>query len=304
MGSGASGHQAAKMPPNPPARKPRFEEADHGVLSVPSANSHTKIFEADMLKPGSAEDIKTLPAAQVELKRYVELIPSFEEGLLRTAQMQIARARKILKHSAIPMYTLDELDKLLHAADELVEEVNPLLEADPIAGADDPENQKRLLQQLLDKQDAKVRSKEYVAAGELHEGILRMSTKKGGDDEHIRLNRTQGMLKQLAKNQKLAEKKLATIAKSIKTERKEIVFGKIKRTHGDPRIDDTMFESAHILAENIRELKQRRRPLLSYLTRFRERKIMNDKSAPPLYQSKAGRFRTMPLNIDKRHGPI
>jgi len=303
MGSGASGHQAATKPPQPPAIKPCFEEVDHGVLSIPSATSAVKMFAVDQLKPDSAEDVEDLRYAQTELERYVGLIPAFEEGLLRTAQMQIAQARQILAQSFVPNYTLDELGKLLQAADDLIEEITPLLDADPIAGSDDPENQKRLLQQLLDKQDAKVRSNDYTTAGELQEEIMKMSTKKGGHDEHIRLNRTNGMLKQVVKNQKNAEKKLATIANVIKTERKEIAFGKVLRSHAmNENTSQDLFEEAHILTEHIRELKQRRRPLLLYLTRFRESKVKNDKSAPPLYQSKGGRFRPMPLNIDKKRG--
>lgn len=312
MGAGAS----AAPQPKPPAqlrRKPKVEEIDHGYLSVPSASSALKLFEPDQHKPASAIDVKSIPVAHAELKRYVELIPSFKDGLLHAAQQQIARARTILAESSVPSFTLNEIDELLLAADELVAEVQPLLDADPITGVvkdpetgeevdKKPEEEKYQLQRLLDKQDEVLRSKDYKKAGELQRQIFEMSTRKGGDEEHIRLNRCVGMLRQLAKVQKRADRLLATLMHSqLESEVEEVAFGRVVRSHVvNEQLDASAFRKAEELSAQVRALATRRRPLINYVTRFRENKVKNDAGAPGLYHSKRGRFRTMPLCIDKR----
>ena len=112
MGAGASTAPQPKPPAQLRRRKPKVEEIDHGFLSVPSASSALKLFEPDQHKPASAIDVKTISTAHAELKRYVELIPSFKDGLLHAAQQQIARARTILAESSVPSFSFSEIDEV------------------------------------------------------------------------------------------------------------------------------------------------------------------------------------------------
>lgn len=175
-------------------------------------------YENEATKAVDASDVSTLDFAKSELLEYAAALPELQPGLLEVAKAEIARARLILRDSAIgvPKGVETEEEELLELAEEMRDQVQALIDGEVIMDVNAPAGpigEQIRIEDFREQVRLSVKKCDYEAAGTAMTQVQQLSTGDGSEREIARLRKCRSLNTRLKELEREVRAELEIVVK-------------------------------------------------------------------------------------------